>query len=440
VALRAYQVVGAHFLASRNSALLADEMGLGKTVQAIFAIQDYQQSQPVCRVLIVVPTSLKLNWKDEFSRWAPDIYVRLVEGNKRDRRALYMLPIPVLIASYEQIRIDSLSINVPPTFDLVVLDEAQRIKNSASSTASACRLLSRNSSWALTGTPVENRPSDLTSIMQFVDKTRIFDDKSKVRIQEQISGIFLRRRKKEVLKDLPPIVSQDLTLELSHEQRLAYDEIWETRNDRIDSSDQRKAFGNILALITELKKICNFVEDSDTSTKLEALQLIIENVTSVEDKLIVFSQYVSTLKRIKNNTEFSTMEIYSGELSTHERSAVVGRFNDLPGPRVLLVSLKAGGVGLNLPEASTVVLFDRWWNPAVEDQAIQRAHRFGRKSVLHVVRFLVRDTIEERIDSIINEKREIFSDYIDDMPDFDSRIFTNSELRSILDLEKKGLN
>jgi len=140
VALRAYQVVGAHFLASRNSALLADEMGLGKTVQAIFAIQDYQQSQPVCRVLIVVPTSLKLNWKDEFSRWAPDIYVRLVEGNKRDRRALYMLPIPVLIASYEQIRIDSLSINVPPTFDLVVLDEAQRIKNSASSTASACRL------------------------------------------------------------------------------------------------------------------------------------------------------------------------------------------------------------------------------------------------------------------------------------------------------------
>jgi SNF2 family DNA or RNA helicase len=432
--LRDYQWEGVSFLAQNEAVLLADEMGLGKTVQTAVALQVLLNSPNCDRALIVTPASLCLNWERELAKWAPSLYCRRVLGSKEDRLVFYRLPIPILIASYEQIRADAGSLHPCVHFDVVVLDEAQRIKNSSSSTFLSCKLLPRKYAWSLTGTPVENKAEDLISIMSFVEPGLIYKGLPLIEIHKRIGKTFLRRVKERVLEELPPIISQDLPLELTGPQKEAYDYVWNDRRNLIHTDRGRITEVNLLAVITKLKKICNFDDSSGESVKLDMLNVILESLVRPNNKCIIFSQYVETLKWLSTRIDSLPLDLYHGKMTNEDRDTVIGRFENTPGPRALLISLKAGGVGLNLQSASTVILFDRWWNPAVEDQAVQRAHRFGRKTPLHVCRFLITNSIEEKINEILKDKKILFEKYIGQAENAETKLFSKKELARILNL------
>ena len=411
--LRVYQLEGVRFLRQNSFALLADEMGLGKTVQTAVALRS--GSRDYRRVLLVAPTSLCLNWQRELAKWAPGLPVRRVMGSTEDRAYTYRLPIQVLIASYEQVRRDSQRFHGTVEFDLVIIDEAQRIKNRNSETNLACRIIPRARSWALTGTPLENHPSDLAAIFRFLKPRLLQDGMSRSQMHDAMAGHFLRRIKSEVLEELPPIMSREIRLELGSGQRRTYDQAWNARHEFVHGLEPREMVTNMLALITQLKQICNFDDESGESVKLEVMRSILDKVDAAGGKVLIFSQYVKTLERLSDQIGIPN-DIFHGGLSIEMRESVLRTFQERPGPRALLLSLQAGGVGLNLQEASNVVLFDRWWNPATEDQAIQRAHRFGRQAPLEVVRFLVEDSVEEKINEVLLEKRMLFDEYISTAP------------------------
>ena len=429
--LRPYQKQGVQFLLSNAAALLADEMGLGKTVQVATAIS--LGKDKFRRVLIVCPSALCLNWLRELQFWAPTVPSRLIIGDSDDRVATYRLPVQVLIASYEQVRADAKEFHSKTTFDLAVLDEAQRIKNISSATNWACRLIRRNCAWALTGTPLENSPEDLRGIFRFLDPQMLVSGMSPVEVHDAIDGHFLRRTKAEVLPELPPILIRDLKLELPKSQRIAYDAIWNSRSDSLSGDEGRSSVVSLFAILTRLKQVCNFDRDSGQSVKLAATNSLLENIGPSGGKVLIFSQFVETLNWLSPRIEMRHAILHGG-LPLAERERMMDSFRREPGPQALLVSLRAGGVGLNLQEASIVVLFDRWWNPATEAQAIQRAHRFGRETPLEVVRFVVEDSIEQRIAQILDDKAELFEEYIGHAPSAPVNGFTEEDLRQILKL------
>ena len=434
--LHDYQWEGVSFLYRSESALLADEMGLGKTVQASVALALLMNAcKEVRRALIVAPSSLTMNWMLELETWAPSLTVRRVLGDSRDREAFYLLPIPVLVISYELVRQDGLDRIPSNCFDIVVLDEAQRIKNRNSSTALACRLLPRKRAWALSATPLENDTQDVSSILGFLNSSIPFD-LSAPRLSEKLETMMLRRRKAEVRGELPPVIIQDLKLELTPPQRVKYDEVWVDRERTVEENPQDTGTV-LLGLITRLKIICNLDIDSNVSSKLNALREICFGAEE-GSRILVFSQFVETLEWISTRISLPN-DLLIGSMSTEERQQSMDRFKNQPAPRLLFVSLRAGGVGLNLEEASQVVLFDRWWNPAVEMQAIHRAHRFSRKKPLHVVRFLVANTIEERIASILDRKKGLFDDVVE-TPKTRTRDFTVQEMLKILELSSRDIH
>lgn len=433
--LHDYQWEGVAFLYRSRAALLADEMGLGKTVQASVALALLLSAQnDMNRALIVAPAALTTNWMSELATWTPSLTIRHMQGNARDREAFYLLPIPVLVSSYEQIRQDGLDRIPSNTFDIVILDEAQRIKNRHSTTALACRLLPRKCSWALSATPLENDTKDVASILGFLDSsTRL--DLSGPRLSAQLETMMLRRRKAEVRGELPPVIVQDLRLDLAPPQRARYDELWANRKEAAAASTQNVGVV-LLGLITRLKIVCNLDVEAGVSSKLDALREICGGAGR-EARILVFSQFVETLKWISGRIALP-YDLLTGAMSESERQTTMKRFKRGPAPRVLLVSLRAGGVGLNLGEATHVVVFDRWWNPAVEMQAVYRAHRFDREEPLHVVRFLAVDTIEEHIATILDHKENMFEDVIESA-ETTARSFTVQELIQILELSAEDV-
>lgn len=433
--LRPYQWQGVNFLLSQGSGLMADEMGLGKTIQAAVALSLLLPSCELGRALVVVPASLRLNWEQEICGWAPNLSVRRLQGDAEDRFALYRLPINVLIGSYEQIRDDALGLGPEVHFDVVILDEAQRIKNAGSDTALTCRILQRDRSWALTGTPIENVVEDLVSIYRFVFPTLLNLAMSRPEMHERMKPFFIRRRKCDVLHELPPIIVQDIPIELTVQQREAYDQIWMSRHKRVSIGTKGISETALFAILTKLKQLCNFDPESGESAKLEALKLVVEGLSLPEDKLIVFSQYVETLQWISSRLDTQVPhEVFHGGLREDVKEAVIKRFKQETGPRVLLMSLRAGGLGLNLQEASSVLLFDRWWNPAIEDQAIHRAHRFGREKVLHALRFFVVDSVEGRIAEVLEKKQIIFEQYVESAESATMPVLSRDDLMRILEL------
>lgn len=434
--LRPYQWEGVSFLINNVNRLLADEMGLGKTIQTIIALRLILQHSISSRVLIITPNAVAMNWERELKKWAPNLVVRRVIGTLEDRMSTYQLPIQVLIATYEQIRTDALDMTSDVNFEVLVLDEAQRIKNRDSRVALACRLLKRSRAWVLTGTPIENSIEDLVSLFVFLSPGLVDSGMPPLEVRRRIQPHFLRRRKMDVLAELPPIIMQDLMLELTGNQETAYTNLWISRRANVPSEDTSAPGIALFALITKLKQLCNYEPFTGESIKMDALRLLLEENTEVDDKVIVFSQYVETLKFISDRLGIFPYDVYTGELTQEEKDKALTKFKEQPGPRALLMSLRAGGVGLNIQEASMVVLFDRWWNPAVESQAIQRAHRFGRTRPLHVIRFLVSETIEERIAEVLKGKEEEFERYIEGAENAPVRLFTHKELQKVLELSE----
>ncbi len=406
-----YQKQGIAFLYSAHFAVLADEMGLGKTMQAITTMRLLLRSGECRQILLVCPKPLVTNWKREFELWAPEIPVQVIEGKSDRRKWLWQLQgAPIRIANYELLHRDREFFDLPAEekpvrFDLVVLDESQRIKNRQGVTSEAARAIPRRRNWALTGTPVENSSEDLVGIFEFLSPGFLSSGLKPTRIRELVGDHILRRTKDKVLTDLPPKLIRDAHIELQGEQWESYRLAKEAGEVRLNEMGDSITLHHAFELILRLKQICNFDPATGESAKLERLSADLEEVSQSGRKAIVFSQWVETLLRLKVELkEFNPVE-YHGRIPMGDRDKVIDRFRNDKDCHVILMSYGAGSVGLNLQFAEYVFLFDRWWNPAIEDQAINRAHRIGAAGPVTVSRFVSINTIEEKIDRILTEKR-----------------------------------
>jgi SNF2 family DNA or RNA helicase len=405
-----YQMQGIAFLYPRHSAILADEMGLGKTMQAITAIRLLLHAGEMRRILLVCPKPLVTNWQREFALWAPEIPVTAIEGDQAKRRWQWQLSdAPVRLANYEVVVRDREILDeLPLPFDLVVLDEAQRIKNRSSTTNQVIRSISRRRSWALTGTPVENSTDDLVGIFEFLSPGYLKPDMKPRRMGQAIGEYVLRRTKDKVLTDLPPKLFRDARVDLTPQQHETYRQAEDEGVLRLTDMGESATIQHVFELVLRLKQICNFDPATGESSKTERLVADLEEVAASGRKAIVFSQWVQTIESLAVHLDRFNPLQYHGKIPSRRRDGVIDEFRNEPDRHVILMSYGAGAVGLNLQFAGYVFLFDRWWNPAVEDQAINRAHRIGASGPVTVSRFLTIGTIEERIDQVLEEKRELF--------------------------------
>jgi SNF2 family DNA or RNA helicase len=409
-----YQLEGVAFLMPRHAALLADEMGLGKTIQTILALRLMLQAGLVRQALLVCPKPLVYNWRRELRTWADDLPFEVIGGPLTARRAAWTVSsAPLKIVNYEMLTRDADIIDDDGLhFDLVILDEAQRIKNRESKTSHAARALRRTRSWALTGTPIENRPEDLINLFAFLDAGRIPSDSPPSELPRLTAECILRRVKEEVMADMPPKIVQDVVLELTPAQREAYDRAESEGVVHLNELGDTVTVQHVFELVMRLKQICNFDPLTGDSAKLERLQADLGEVAESGRKAVVFSQWVEPLERLATAlADFGPVQ-YHGRVPNQQRPAILDRFRTDRRKHVLLMSYGTGSVGLNLQFANYVFLFDRWWNPAVEDQAINRAHRIGQKEPVFVKRFLVDESIEGRIAQVLERKRRLFDELI----------------------------
>ena len=440
---KGYQLEGIRALISNNRLLLADDMGLGKTIQAIAAIRVLTSASAIRQSLLIVPASLIAQWRREFARWAPELSVMPIKGPQRDRAWQWAAAADVTIAGYETFRSDFgwvASQRLTTQWDLVVIDEAQKIKNRDAELSRKVKLLRRSRSWALTGTPLENRIDDLASILEFVDhapdgSSRQFKaDEAMLQRHRQLQ---VRRTKAEVLAELPPKQIIKLSIDLHPRQMAAY------RRAESEGIVQLRAHGDairithILELIMRLKQICNFDPVSSESAKLADIRGRMQVLAEEGHRALIFSQFVNHFgveTTVDWLQEFLPLSL-TGSLDALEREAVVRRFKVQDKHKALILSLRAGGVGLNLQEASYVFHLDRWWNPAVEHQAEDRAHRLGQQFPVTVYEYVCVDTIEERIDRLIAEKQALFDDLVDDVSLDIRSVLTRNEIFGLFGLE-----
>jgi SNF2 family DNA or RNA helicase len=412
-----YQYEGIAWLFSQKAALLADEMGLGKTMQSITAMRLLLRSGQVRTILLVCPKPLIPNWQREFKLWAEELPVMTVEGSSERRKMIWKMPgAPVLIANYESMVRDfeSFEEDERPHFDLVVLDEAQRIKNRDSRTAETARSLKRRRTWALTGTPIENRPEEMASLYEFMEVIPPRGTPDLRQLTRLSNEYVLRRTKSSVKIDLPPRMDHDEYLELAPAQRHAYEAAERDGVVQLNDLGESVSIQHVFELVLRLKQITNYDPLTGESAKLDRLTADMEEIAGSGGKAILFSQWTRCLDWLRARMEqFGTL-VYHGGIPTKKREPILTRFKEDPDSHLLLMSYGTGAVGLNLQFAGYVFLFDRWWNPAVEDQAINRAHRIGQKNPVFVTRFISKDTIEERIDLVLQQKRELFAAILGD--------------------------
>ncbi len=434
-----YQLEGIAFLMPRQGALLADEMGLGKTAQAILALRLLFHQGQIKRALVVCPKPLVHNWARELKMWAPDIPIETFDGEPDVRRSTWFVSnCPLKLINYETLTRDvEFATDRRVAFDVVVLDEAQRIKNKESKTAQAVKALRRGRSWALTGTPIENHADDLVNIFGFVDSGCIPAGTAPRNIPKFTSDSILRRTKDDVLTHMPAKTVRDLEVDLTPAQRAAYRRAEDDGVVHLNELGDTVTIQHVFQLVMKLKQICNFDPATGESAKLERLVSDMDEVAASGRKAIVFSQWVEPLRVLADALGCYGALQYHGQIPQQQRTPILDRFKTDPDIHVLLMSYGTGSVGLNLQFANYVFLFDRWWNPAVEDQAINRAHRLGQRHPVTVTRFLSGDTIERRIADILEAKRQVFNDLIAQADKPESRGLTEDEIFGLFDIKAR---
>lgn len=443
--LRPYQKIGFQWLMTladnQLGGILADDMGLGKTLQAIVYMKAMKERTPEAKFLVVCPTSLVYNWVDEIENFAPGLRARMVAGTPEERAESVRTvnEADVLITSYPLLRRD-IVLYENRRFHTVFLDEAQFIKNAASLNAKSVKALQSEHRFALTGTPIENSLSELWSIFDFImpyylltysrftkqyekQILKFQDEKALQSLNKRIRPFVMRRMKKDVLKELPEKVETKYVTELTAEQKKLYLSYLETYRgefgDDFDNGQLSHSKFQILAALTRLRQICchpgTFIENYDgESGKLELFLHLLQDLIANGHRILVFSQFTSMLEIIRKSLDGLGYSYFclEGDTKLDDRNDYVKRFNAGEG-QVFLISLKAGGTGLNLTSADTVIHFDPWWNPAVEEQATDRAHRIGQLKSVQVIKLITKGTIEEKIYKLQLKKKELYDSVID---------------------------
>jgi SNF2 family DNA or RNA helicase len=440
-----FQLDGVRVLASKPEVLLADDMGLGKTIQAIAALRILFHERAMESALVVAPASLVYQWRGEIKKWAPELRVSTVKGSAQQRTMAWAYRAHVFVTTYESLRSDhTADMNCGPrrrTWGVAILDEAQKIKNRDTAASAACKSLPRLRSWALTGTPLENSVDDLASIMEFLQPNEAGETLSPLPVDlsllDRHRELQLRRRKSDVLTELPPKRLHSVMLDLTPAQRRAYDKAEQQGVVDLQARGETISITHVLSLITRLKQICNFCPASGESAKLADLRERMEVLRAEEHRMLVFTQFTDGSFGVeaiaRGLSEFGPLS-YTGAMSQEQRHSTVGRFKDDPTRGALILSLKAGGQGLNLQEASYVVHFDRWWNPASEKQAEDRSHRMGQTSSVDVYTYTCSGTIEERIADLLEAKQRLFDTVVDQVSMDLDRVLSAEELFGLFGL------
>ena len=436
--LREYQKVGVQWLymiaKCEFGGILADEMGLGKSIQTITYIKHRLQEEKQAKMLIIVPTSLLYNWEDEFQKFGKEISIMIVNDIKAHRleKLKHVDQAQVIITSYGLLRQD-IEVYEKMKFDTMILDEAQNIKNPKSDTAIAAKKIKARVKFALTGTPLENSIYELWSIVDFIMPGYLgtfqtfkemypitdLEETSYMNLKRQIDPFILRRKKKDVLKDLPEKLENKVYVELNEAQKELYLSELEKAQKEIQKIEEDQTVSQnqffILSLLTRLRQICIdpsliFDDYHGGSSKFDTLLPILEEMIQNQHKILLFSQFPSVLKNLMPHLDAHHIRyLYlDGSTKAGERMQLVKQFHQDDTP-VFLISLKAGGTGLNLTIADEVIHLDPWWNPQVENQATDRTHRIGQTKTVEVIKLISIGTIEEKIIAL-QEKKKALSD------------------------------
>ncbi len=461
--LKPYQLHGIRWLKLhhklKTGSILADEMGLGKTLQSIGFLSDYFTSKNSFTSLVVAPSSLIYNWKKEFDTHANHLKVCVIDGNMEKRDILFekMFDYDVVIISYNLLKIN-LSKFSNKNFSVLIIDEGHTIKNRFTKFARAIMSIKANHKIALTGTPMENNTLELWSLFNFIMPGFLNDfnsfkkfisnssDENYKKFQSKISPFILRRSKKDVLKELPDKNEQLMYIDFNSEQKILYKHLLENIRKDIDKSmlekdiEKNKIF--ILSLLTKLRQLCCspklLYENAKTNgNKFEMCMKLIYEIIEKGEKVLLFSQFTEMISFFQNelylkNIEFLTI---TGSTPKKERQNLVDLFNKNNSIKVFLISLKAGGVGLNLTSANNVIHYDLWWNVSVENQASDRAHRIGQKNNVTIYKLIMNDSIEEKIIDIQNSKKELINKILD-FNKVDNDNFSMRQMLKILDIKK----
>ncbi len=443
--LRSYQETGVRWMSMLShynlGGILADDMGLGKTVQAItFILSNLKKDESV---LITAPASLTYNWASEFEKFTDEIDFVVIDGNKADRTKEIQENHQIYITSYGSFLKDFEDYQ-DKKLNYLLLDEAQVVKNYSSKTNKSLSALNVEHTFALSGTPLENRIEEIWAIFQvvmpgFLPKREKFNKMEPSVISRLIQPFIMRRKKEDVLEELPEKMGITVYNQLADDQKVIYLaqlELMQKQVLEMDNAALSRSRIEILAGITRLRQICNtpalFMDDyKGSSGKLERLRELLAQIKDSGHRPLIFSQFTKVFPHIEKLMEEQEMTAYklTGSTPIKDRLSMVQAFN--AGSRdAFLVSLKAGGVGLNLTSADVVILVDLWWNPAVEEQAIARAHRMGQKNTVEVIRLITQGTIEEKIMEIQERKKDLIANVLEG--DTVDKVLSEAEIREIL--------
>lgn len=430
--LREYQINGYKWLKSLGylgfGGILSDEMGLGKTIQII----SFLLSESNKKSLVITPTSLIYNWYEEFRKFAPSLKIGIVHGELKNRTKVLedIKKYDVLITTYGTLRNDCLKYeNIK--FDNLIIDEAQNINNPKSKVTESVKSINAKIKFALTGTPIENNLIDLWSLFDFIMPGYLFskevfskrfinkDEKSKQELRIMIKPYILRRVKRDVIKELPDKIENKFFVEMTTDQKKIYKTYIKDIQNKLKQIENSNNRITILSYLTRLRQLCLdpslIVEEYEGgSGKINIAKELIKKSIENDHKILLFSQFTSVLHKVCNELENEKIEyLYlDGSTSSKERIRLVEEFNNNKELKIFLISLKAGGTGLNLTSADMVIHFDPWWNPAIEEQATDRAHRIGQRNVVQVIKLITKESIEEKILLLQEDKKSLIEDII----------------------------